>query len=163
MTTIGFGEPSTGSTIKAEELKDHLIVVRPTGHEEGINTVHGVKDAVRVDIDDVETGETYEGALFFQGNLIGSFKGAVGTQLLGRIVTGQAKPGQNAPYLFQSATANQADVQRATAFLTAKTAGSFAQPPAEAPAPAGAPAAAPTPEQIAAGLALLQQQQAANA
>lgn len=142
--TIGFSEPSTGSVVKAEELTGHLLIVRPLAHRDGINTVHGVKDAVEVDIDDVDTGESYAGALFFQGNLIGSFKGAIGTQLLGRITRGQAKAGQTAPFLFQSATSAQSDVDKATAFLTAKAQGSFAQPAASG---------SPTPEQIAAFLA----------
>lgn len=144
-----FGEPSTGSLVKPAELISHLIVVRPTGYKTEVNTSLGVKDAVEVDIDDIETGESYEGGLLFNGALIGAFKGAIGTQLLGRIVLGQAKPGQSPPYLFESATSVAADVSRASDFLTAKVSGSFS-PPATA---VSEPVAQPTPEQIAAFLA----------
>ena len=95
--------PAAGG-IDYEPLMGHLLIFRVVGLETGILTVHGVKDAIRADVVDVDTGETWPDALIFPRVLISQLRPKVGGKVLGRLGQGNAKPGQKAPWLLSEAT-----------------------------------------------------------
>lgn len=123
-----FDSPSIGGeTLKPADVQGHLLIVRPVSHEQNITTGFGVKDAVRVNVVDLDgtdpdtnqPGHVVIGALWFSGLLVGSLKNDLGKTLLGRMNQGVAKPGQSAPWKFDSAVDDQAAVQRASAWMNA--------------------------------------------
>lgn len=119
--------PSGGIT-----WQDHLgklLLVEPESLETGINTVHGVKDAIKGRVS-VITGpteaEVFEDALIFGGVLIGQLKSQLGKKVLGRLGQGEKKPGQNAPWKLLEAT--QDDIEKATGYVQARDAASITTP-----------------------------------
>lgn len=143
-----FADPTSGDRFSAAEANGHLLLVKPLSVEADINTANGVKDAIRVDVADLSTGQTYFGTMWFGGVLIGSLRTRIGQLVLGTMGQGQGKPGQNPPWVIKGETQNPAAVQAAEAYLAANP--SF--DPANAPAPApteitafrpGQPTAAP--------------------
>jgi hypothetical protein len=105
--------PSGGITW--EEHNGKLLIVEPLSYETGISTVHGEKDAVRANVY-VLTGPTtsddFEDTLVFPGVLVGQLKRQVGSKIVGRLTQGAKKPGQNAPWLLDAATAEDIDKAR---------------------------------------------------
>lgn len=136
-----FDAPSSGTVLKAEEVKDHLLVVQPTEYVPSITTAFGDSEAVRCDVHDITAQESYEGVLWFGRALVGSLKNAVGKQLLGVMGQGTAKPGQSAPWILVDATKSPEAIAAAEAYMAKVNAGKYAAPAAAAPAPAAAPAA----------------------
>jgi hypothetical protein len=131
-----------------QELIGALVLIKVTDYRTGLPTVHGEKDAVACDVhvlDGRHGGEVFDNALLFQGALIGSLKPAVGGQpVLARVGQGVAKPGQNAPFVLNPFTEQDAAI--AGPYWAAYQAKQFQAPAAApAPAPAAAPAAPPAP------------------
>jgi hypothetical protein len=155
---MSFDEPRAQGP-KAEELLGHLLIVKPLEYRTGIATTFGETDAIDCDVDDIETGMSHA-CLFFQGFLVGSFKGGIGKTFLGIIVKGIAKPSQSPPFQFESKTGDPAAVARAERFQTLRAAGGFSAPQAVTAPPAATPPAVNldnlSPEQSAALLAQLQ-------
>lgn len=131
-----FATPSTGSeSVKPADLKGHLLLVTPIEFKESITTAFGDSSAIAVDLVDLDTTEEFHDVLFFGRGLIANLKSNIGAQVLGRMGQGIAKPGQSAPWILEAAT--QADIERATAYVTAKATGNIAPPapPQATPAP----------------------------
>ena len=105
--------PSGGITW--EEHNGKLLIVEPLSYETGIQTVHGEKDAVRANVY-VLTGPTtsddFEDTLVFPGVLVGQLKRQIGAKVVGRLTQGAKKPGQNAPWMLDAATAEDIDKAR---------------------------------------------------
>lgn len=98
--------------------KGSLLIVTPSGYEEGINTVHGVKSAVRADITVLtgpDTAEDHAEVLVFPTVLQGQLRRQIGRKVVGRLGQGAAKPGQKPPWLLDEATAE--DLEKAKAYL----------------------------------------------
>lgn len=131
---------------KVAELANALIIVEPLEYKAEIITVHGPSDAVSARVSNLDTGDVHNDMLFFNIALKGAFKNYIGQQLLGRIVQGTAKtPGKSAPWIFQDASTNAADVAKAEAFLAGGTSSAASSTPSVA-APAAASATAYSPE-----------------
>ncbi|ADD43860.1 hypothetical protein [Stackebrandtia nassauensis] len=175
-----FAPPSEG--IKPADLLGHLVIARPLRYEPEVTTIHGVKDAVAVDVADVDTGEIYTECLWFNGVIVGRLRRHLGEIVLGHIIEGTPRPGQKPPLLFNYANEDAAAVARGQAFLkahpefaTTDTPAPTASTPAPVPAPkpVAAPAASPaapagiSPEVLAAlpaeSRALIEQLSAAQA
>ena len=136
-----FQQPSAaGEKVPVAELVNSLVLIWVREYRTGITTVYGEKDAVACDVhvlDGPKTGEVYDNALLFQGALIGSLRPAAGGDpVLGRFGVGLGKPGQNAPYVLNPFTVQ--DAVTATAYIQ------------RMPKPFQAPAAAATPTPAAA-------------
>lgn len=124
-----FAAPASAAGFVWSDHKGALLIIEPTAVEAGIPTSFGEKEAVRADIrvvDGPDAGEVYTDTLIFPRALIGQLKSNVGRKVLGRVSQGQAKPGQQAPWLLSDPT--PADVAAAKAALAGKAA------PAAAPA-----------------------------
>ena len=120
-----------GTDIKPADLEGHLLVVEPLEYVESIPTSMGEKDAVRVTIHDISDNETYEDVLWFPKVLVGSLKGRVGQKVLAVLGKGNAKPGQNAPWILVDATSQADAIKAATTYMEARMATSFATPEVE--------------------------------
>ena len=155
-----FEAPATieGSSVRPADLNGHLLIIKPIEYKTGIATQLGVAEAIEVDLVDLDTNEEHNSVLFFNIALRNALKPNIGKQVLARIGQGTAKPGKSAPWILVNATDNQADIDKATAYLAG-------QVQAPAPAPTASPvttttagATAVTPE-VAALLAQLGAQQ----
>jgi hypothetical protein len=95
---------SAGAYVAVKDLLGELVLFSPTEHVEEVQTDFGTKDAVLTDLV-VITAEggpaEYTDVMIFQGSLIGQLKRKIAgsKKLLGRIDKGEAKKGQNAPYI----------------------------------------------------------------
>jgi len=125
-------DPATPSGgVEWATLQNRLLLFDVIDIEKEINTVHGVKDAVRADLavlDGPDAGKRYDNTLVFPGVLISQLKSKVGKKVLGRLGTGEKKAGQNAPWKLNTAT----DTDKATAqrYLTAQATRTI-EPPAD--------------------------------
>lgn len=149
-----FAAPSnnTGESVKVADLAGHLLIITPTEYKTGIQTVHGLAEAVEVEIIDLDTKQTHSSLLWFNVALRNALKNKIGQKVLARIGQGAAKPGKSAPWILVDATGDATAVATANAYLTSAPA-----PVVATPAPAAAPVAATggiTPE-VAALLAQL--------
>jgi hypothetical protein len=151
-----FQQPSAGGDkVPFGDLVGSLALIWVRDYRTGITTVHGEKDAVGADVhilDGPKGGEVFENSLIFQGALIGALKPAVGGEpVLARIGQGTPKPGQNAPFVLNPFTAQDAVlatgyIQRMPQQFQAPN-GQQAPPP---PPPAATAPAAATPSPAAA-------------
>ena len=149
-----FAAPSnnTGESVKVADLAGHLLIITPTEYKTGIQTVHGLAEAVEVEVIDLDTKQTHSSLLWFNVALRNALKNKIGQKVLARIGQGAAKPGKSAPWILVDATGDATAVATANAYLASAPAPAIATP-----APAAAPAAATggiTPE-VAALLAQL--------
>jgi hypothetical protein len=135
--------PGSASQVDWKALYLHLLVIFPYSVE-SVATQFGQKNAVRADIYDVDTGLPLLDALIFPAKLAGQTQGCEpGKAVVGRLTLGEAKGGQNAPWMLEDPT--EADFTRARAYLAAR-------PPRPVPTstlrqPAATPAQQPTPPQ----------------
>lgn len=108
---------TAGSYVAVKDLLGELVLFTPTEYVEEVNTDFGTKDAVMADLV-VLTAEggpaEYDDTMIFQGSLIGQLKRKIpgGRKLLGVIAKGEAKKGQNAPYILAAPTDEQKQVAR---------------------------------------------------
>jgi hypothetical protein len=129
---MAFSAPSSNTeSVKVADLNGHLLILEPMEYKIGIPTVHGDADAIEVNINDLDTGQSHQSVLFFNVALKNSLKSKIGQKVLARIGQGAAKPGKSAPWILLDATGDAEAVAKANAFI------------AGAPAVASAPAAAP--------------------
>lgn len=111
---------TAGAYVAVKDLLGELVLFTPTEYVEEQPTDFGTKDAVITDVV-VLTAEggpaEYSDVMIFQGALIGQLKRKIpaGRKLLGRIAKGEAKKGQNAPYILEAPS--DADKQIARNYL----------------------------------------------
>ncbi len=105
---------SASAYVAIKDLMGELVLFTPSEHVEEVQTDFGQKDAVLTDIVVLsqDGAPEFNDVMIFQGSLIGQLKRRVpqrnqatgqvireGRKLLGRIGKGEAKKGQNAPYI----------------------------------------------------------------
>lgn len=115
---MSFAKPTSASGIKWADLKGALLIIEPLSIETAIKTVHGESDAVKANVyvvDGPNAGDEYRDTLIFPKVLQSAVRGSIGSQVLGRLGTGNAKPGQSAPWMLDDFT--DADVTAAEAYL----------------------------------------------
>lgn len=111
---------SAGSYVAIKDLLGELVLFSPTEYVEEVKTDFGTKDAVLTNMV-VLTADggpaEYEDQMIYQGSLIGALKRKIptGRMLLGVIAKGEAKKGQNAPYILDAPSDEQK--QMATNYL----------------------------------------------
>ncbi len=133
MTFEMFSAPSTPTTgVKVADLEGKLLVIEPTAFKADINTVHGVTDAVQVNLLEVDSGTRHSDVLFFNVALKNALKPKIGQKVLARIGKGVAKPGKSAPWILLDASSEEGAIAKAQAALGASS-----------PAPAQPAAATP--------------------
>lgn len=128
-----FSPPAAASTgLAAADADGHLLLIFPTAYETGISTTFGDKDAVRLDVIDLDAGEEWPDSMWFGNYLVGSLKKMVGQKVLARMSKGTAKAGQSAPWVLVDATTDQAAVAKAVQWQNDKAAAGLSAPsPAE--------------------------------
>lgn len=136
-----FAPPSSPSDgIKWADLAGSLLLIEPLSVETNIQTAYGAADAVRANVvvlDGAQAGTEYNDTLIFPKLLQSQVRSNIGTKVLGRLGTGQGKPGQSPPWLLSEA--NEADQQVGMAWLNrqiAAPAPAQQQPAAQYPPPA---------------------------
>lgn len=96
-----------GAGIDWNEFSGKLFVVEPLEVEKNVKTIHGETDAVRANVF-VLTGkgkhEEFEDTLIFPRVLQSQTRRQIGDIVVGRLEQGEAKRGQNAPWVFAEAT-----------------------------------------------------------
>jgi hypothetical protein len=127
-----FSSPSnTSEGVKVADLANHLLIITPVEYKTGIQTVHGLAEAVEVNVVDLDTNTEHASLLWFNVGLRNSLKSKVGQKVLARIGQGTAKPGKSAPWILVDATGDASAVAKANAYL-----GSAVAPAPAAPKPA---------------------------
>jgi hypothetical protein len=127
-----FSAPASTTGIDWKSSLGHLLLVSPLSVEEKVNTSLGEKDAIRADITDLDTGDTYTDVLVFPRVLQGQLRSKIGGKVLGRLGQGAAKAGQSPPWVLQDFT--PADAQKATDWINRQANAQFS-PPAKDDAP----------------------------
>ena len=147
-----FASPGNQSeSVKVADLANHLLIITPIEYKTGIQTVHGIAEAVEVNVYDLDTSTEYNSLLWFNVALRNALKTKLNQKVLARIGQGPAKPGKSAPWILLDATSDAAAIAKANAYLAAPPA------PVATPAPVASvanPTAGLTPE-VAALLAQL--------
>lgn len=94
---------SAGAYVAIKELVGELVLFTPTEHLSDVETDFGKKDPVLTDLVVLsQDGQPeYTDVMVFQGSLIGMLKRKIasGRKVLGVVSIGEAKKGQNAPYI----------------------------------------------------------------
>lgn len=125
-----------GNYVQIKDLMGELVLFTPYEHVENISTANGDKDAVLCDIVVLsqEGQPEYTDSLVFQGALIAALKKRLKTEdsmdrdpvtgvvteyvtttsrrVLGVIGKGDAKKGQNAPFILEPATPEHVEIAR---------------------------------------------------
>ena len=129
-----FSSPSnTSEGVKVADLANHLLIITPVEYKTGIQTVHGLAEAVEVNVVDLDTNTEHASLLWFNVGLRNSLKSKVGQKVLARIGQGTAKPGKSAPWILVDATGDATAIAKANAYLGSAPAPAVAK---AAPAPA---------------------------
>ncbi|QBZ73537.1 hypothetical protein SEA_MISCHIEF19_52 [Streptomyces phage Mischief19] len=114
---------TAGSYVAVKDLLGELVLFTPSEYVEDQPTDFGNKDAVITDLVVLsqEGQPEYADVMIFQGSLIGALKRKIpqGRKLLGRVDKGEAKKGQNAPYILTAPT--DEDKQTARNYLAGIT------------------------------------------
>lgn len=108
---------SAGSYVAIKDLLGELVLFTPTEHVEEVQTDFGTKDAVMANLVVLTAADgpaEYDDQMIFQGSLIGQLKRKIpgNRKLLGVIAKGEAKKGQNAPYILTAPTDEQKQMAR---------------------------------------------------
>lgn len=150
--------PRAGDIIKPSDVVGHLLIVRPIEFLPDFPTSNGNRDAVRVDVADLNAntdsgdwGITYRDALWFGRVLVSGLRRQMGEMVLGWMAQGIGKPGQNPPFQLTDAMGNTEAVRAAQQWLnahpefenTAQTVAPQSGPPAPLPLPGQAQAQVP--------------------
>lgn len=122
-------------SVKDENL-NKLFVIEPLEFEKDVHTVNGVTDAIRCNTYVVRSAdgtkyEAYEDDLIFARAMVRVLKGKIGKVVVGRLTQGQAKQGQNAPWLLSPA--DDKDLRAANGLIAALQVESAQTEPEEAP------------------------------
>lgn len=116
-----FAAPATPTGIEWATLNGALLIIEPVEVVKDIATNFGTTDAVRATvtvIDGPKANEVFEDTLVFPKVLQAQLNSRLGQKVLGRLGQGQAKPGQSAPWMLQTATPQ--DEQTATTYLASQ-------------------------------------------
>jgi hypothetical protein len=101
-----FDEPGALDRLDFNELLGNLVLISPSKVEIGVKTVHGPKDVTVATLHVVDSAEpkVYLDAYIWPAVLQQQLRSTVGTgrYVLGRVIQGNAKPGQNAPWKLAS-------------------------------------------------------------
>lgn len=111
-----------GAGIDWNNFSGKLFVVEPLEVEKGIKTVHGESDAVRANVYVLlgkNKTEEFEDTLIFPRVLQSQTRRQIGSVVVGRLEQGEAKRGQNPPWVF--AEANAQDLKRAGEFWASRS------------------------------------------
>jgi len=115
-----FASPGNQSeSVKVADLANHLLIIMPTEYKTGIQTVHGIAEAVEVNVFDLDTNREHTSLLWFNVALRNALKTKINQKVLARIGQGPAKPGKSAPWILLDATSDAQAVTRANAYLSA--------------------------------------------
>lgn len=120
-----------GSSVRPSDLEGHVLVIEPLEYVTSVSTSFGDKDAIRVNVHDISEKQSHEDVLFFSAALVGTFKRDIGKKLLGKMGKGDAKSGQQAPWILVDLTSNDKAVTAATAYMNARTKASLSSPSAD--------------------------------
>ena len=126
MTFASPGNTSSES-IKVADLANHLLIITPIEYKTGIQTVHGIAEAVEVNVYDLDTNTEHNSLLWFNVALRNALKTKLNQKVLARIGQGPAKPGKSAPWILLDATSDAAAIAKANAYLAAPPAPSAPQ------------------------------------
>lgn len=142
-----FASPGNQSeSVKVADLANHLLIITPIEYKTGMQTVHGIAEAVEVNVYDLDTNTEHNSLLWFNVALRNALKTKLNQKVLARIGQGPAKPGKSAPWILLDATSDAAAIAKANAYLAAPPA------PVATPAPVASvanPTAGLTPEVVA--------------
>jgi hypothetical protein len=149
-----FASPVSNAQLPAAEVLNHLLIIKPHSVEHDIVTTYGPSDAIRCDVADLTTGLLHEGVLWFPKGLVSALQSRIGQMVLAAMTQGQAKPGQDPPWVLADCAEDPNAVLTAQAWLAQNPTfdparPTFNQPTAAAPVPAyqpppvAAPVAAP--------------------
>lgn len=108
-----------------EDFKGKLFVVEPLDLEKAVKTQYGESDAVRANVYVLlgkDKTEEFEDTLIFPRVLQSQTRRQIGSIVVGRLEQGEAKKGQNPPWVF--AEANASDLKKAADFWSKKSIGS---------------------------------------
>lgn len=134
-----FAAPASGATgATLNDMNGHLLVIEPLDYKADIATSLGSRDAVSAVIHDITSSETHEDFLIFAKVLVGSLKTRIGQRVLGTLTKGQAKPGQQAPWILQDMSSDPGAVNDATRYLTDRTSHTLTTPATDMAATAAA-------------------------
>jgi len=120
MTT--FNPPSTageGDRLDVKTVNGHVVLIYVKSYEAAVQTTRGERDAVRLNVADLDTGEHYIDVLWFPKVIVGTLKRQVGSVVLAQVGQGVPKPGQNAPWVLNDATSAPKAIAAAEAWLAA--------------------------------------------
>lgn len=112
------GAAPSGGGINFEDFTGKLFVVEPLEVEKDIKTIHGVSDAVRANVYVLlgpDKVEEFEDTLIFPKVLQGQTRRKIGSYVVGRLGQGEAKRGQNPPWVFEAPS--DGDLSKASKFL----------------------------------------------
>ena len=105
-----------------EDFKGKLFVVEPLDFEKAVKTQYGESDAVRANVYVLlgkDKQEEFEDTLIFPRVLQSQTRRQIGSYVVGRLEQGEAKKGQNPPWVFAEAT--EADLKKAGDFLSRRS------------------------------------------
>lgn len=129
---MSFTAPDTNQSdsVKVADLAGQLLIIEPIDYKTEIQTVHGVTDAVAVNIVNLDANNNrHDNVLFFNVALKNALRNKIGQKVLARIGQGTAKPGKSAPWILMDATGIPADIARANAYMSQAPAPSQPQAP----------------------------------
>ncbi|MGH3499743.1 MAG: hypothetical protein ACRDQA_02400 [Nocardioidaceae bacterium] len=115
-----------GAGITWGDFEDNLTVVEPLEFEPGLETAYGTRDAVRANVFFIKgkgKAEEFEDTLIFGKVLIGQVRRKIGAIVVGRLTKGEAKKGQNAPWVLAEGSNAKADRKKASTFLAERSVG----------------------------------------
>lgn len=117
---MGWEDPSESDFFEIKQFVGCLALIAVNEYLPNFVTSMGASPAVRAEvaiIDGPQAGKRFVDALFFGKKIVPQLRNSVGSTVLGRVVKGEAKAGQSAPYQLQKATAE--DGQAANAYVKA--------------------------------------------
>jgi hypothetical protein len=119
---------TAGAYVAVKDLLGELVLFTPSEYVDEVTTDFGTKDAIITDLVVLsQDGQpTYDDVMIFQGSLIGALKRKIpvtanpaqgiaareGRKVLGVIAKGDAKKGQNAPYILTQPDDDQKQMAR---------------------------------------------------
>lgn len=117
---MGWTDPSDSEFFQIKSHVGSLCLIAVNEYLPSMTTAMGTSPAVRAEvavIDGPGAGARYPDALFFGKKIVPQLKSSVGATVLGRIVHGQAKAGQSAPYQLDKAAPG--DAEKANSYVAA--------------------------------------------
>jgi len=116
-TETEFADPGApGAGIQWVNLNGALLLIDVHGVEVGVKTAFGTTDAVRASVvvlDGDHADDEYPDTLVFPKIVAAQLRRLIGRKVLGRLGQGQAKSGQDAPWVLDKATDSDIQVGRA--------------------------------------------------